>query len=55
MSFGLREEFVDWHGRIGGKETTFLVHGEETVMMALAPHLVGSRVEMPRLHESFAF
>lgn len=48
-----QQELVDWHGRIDGKETTYLVHGEEAAMTALAPHLAGSQVEMPQLHEVF--
>jgi metallo-beta-lactamase family protein len=48
-----QQELVDWHRRIAGKEATFLVHGEETVMQALAPHLAGGRVMMPAPHSSF--
>ena len=47
-------ELVDWHNRIGETETTFLVHGEEAAMAALAPFLAG-RVELPELHQTFAF
>jgi metallo-beta-lactamase family protein len=48
-----QQELAAWHGRIEGKETTYLVHGEEGAMTELAPHLAGGRVEMPTLHEAF--
>jgi metallo-beta-lactamase family protein len=46
-------ELLAWHQRIGGSTTTFLVHGEEQTMQELAKKLPKTRVEMPRLHESF--
>ncbi len=48
-----QRELVDWHDRIGGRQTTFLVHGEEAVMKALAGRLSAPRIEMPALHQSF--
>ena len=48
-----QQELLAWHGSIGGCERTFLVHGEEPAMKALADHLRGSRVEIPRLGERF--
>lgn len=47
-----QSELLTWHGRVGARHDTFLVHGEETVMAALAARLTG-RVHMPRLHEEF--
>jgi len=49
-----QRELIAWHQRVEGARTTFLVHGEETAMCALAPHFTRGQVEMPRLHESFA-
>ena len=46
-----QRELLEWHGRISGCERTFLVHGEEPAMKALAGHLTG-RVEMPRSGEA---
>ncbi|WP_028319749.1 MBL fold metallo-hydrolase RNA specificity domain-containing protein [Desulfobulbus elongatus] len=48
-----QRELCKWHGRTGSPERTFLVHGEEKAMQALAGRLTGTTVEMPRLHESF--
>ena len=47
-----QRELVDWRRGIADTSTTFLVHGEETAMAALAPHLPG-RIEMPKLHQVF--
>jgi len=48
-----QRELLAWHNSIGGRERTFLVHGEEPAMKALADQLQGGRVEMPRLGEQF--
>ncbi len=48
-----QRELLNWHSRTGAPERTFLVHGEEKAMQALATHLKATRVEMPCLHESF--
>ncbi|MGC2415256.1 MAG: MBL fold metallo-hydrolase [Stellaceae bacterium] len=47
-----QQELLAWHRGIADVETTFLVHGEEPVMVALAPHLSG-HIEMPALHQVF--
>ena len=48
-----QRELLAWHSSIGGCERTFLVHGEEPAMKALADRLQGGRVEMPRLGERY--
>jgi len=48
-----QRELLDWHALTGNPERTFLVHGEEAAMQALADQLTGVTVAMPRLHESF--
>jgi len=50
-----QRELLNWRGRVGGVETTFLVHGEEAALTALAGALPGDHIEMPRLHETFPF
>lgn len=47
-----QQELVDWRDRIGGVEKTFLVHGEEAAMSALAEKLSGP-VEAPYQHQTF--
>lgn len=46
-------ELLDWHGRIGGVETTFLVHGDDKAMRHFAGKLKSSRAERPALHQVF--
>ena len=48
-----QRELLAWRNRIGGCETTFLVHGEEPAMKRLAGHLPNCRVEMPGPGEVF--
>lgn len=48
-----QRELLHWHGQTGSPQRTFLVHGEEKAMLALASHLTSTRVEMPLLHQSF--
>ncbi|MYM57117.1 MBL fold metallo-hydrolase RNA specificity domain-containing protein [Thalassovita mangrovi] len=48
-----RSDLLDWHGRTGTPEVTFLVHGEEDSTQSFAKALKGTRVEMPQLHQSF--
>jgi metallo-beta-lactamase family protein len=48
-----QNELLEWHSRIAGKQTTFLVHGEAPVMKELARHLQGLRIEIPSLHQVF--
>jgi metallo-beta-lactamase family protein len=49
-----RSELLAWHGATGGPERTFLVHGEEETMQHFGAGLQGTRVEMPRLGETFS-
>jgi metallo-beta-lactamase family protein len=46
-------ELLQWHGRCGRPETTFLVHGEKDSMTAFASLLEKTRVELPELHQEF--
>jgi len=46
-------ELLDWHGRIGRPQATFLVHGDPDAMRAFAARLEHTRVEMPELHQSY--
>jgi metallo-beta-lactamase family protein len=48
-----RDELLAWHARTGEPETTFLVHGDETVMEAFGHRLKGTRVERPALNDVF--
>src|SRR5262249_13875393 len=47
-----QRELAAWHSHASAKRT-FLVHGEEGAMNALAPLLKPSEVVMPRLNETF--
>ena len=47
-----QSELLTWQKQAGAKRT-FLVHGEEDTMKKFAVHLVGTRVEMPWLHQVF--
>jgi metallo-beta-lactamase family protein len=47
-------ELLDWHSRTNASRT-FLVHGDEEVMRGFAGHLRNSKVEMPKLNETFEF
>lgn len=46
-------ELLDWHQQTGDPKTTFLVHGEEESMHALAKKLKNTQVVMPALHQKF--
>jgi metallo-beta-lactamase family protein len=46
-------ELVAWHAGIRGKRRTFIVHGEERAMNALAPLLRDTIVEIPQLHSAY--
>ena len=46
-------ELLAWHQKIGAPERTFLVHGEEEVMSGFALKLQNTKVEMPKLGQSF--
>ncbi|HWB49109.1 MAG TPA: MBL fold metallo-hydrolase [Stellaceae bacterium] len=48
-----QHELVDWRRGVAGVERTFLVHGEEAAMSALALELPGA-VEMPFRHQGYA-
>jgi metallo-beta-lactamase family protein len=48
-----RQDLIAWHARTGARERTFLVHGEEKPMKALAEALAPARVDRPRPHQSF--
>jgi metallo-beta-lactamase family protein len=48
-------ELIAWRQRMTGIETTFIVHGEESVMRTLAAKLAPGRVEIPALHQSYEF
>jgi metallo-beta-lactamase family protein len=45
-------ELLTWHGQTGASRT-FLTHGEEPTMQQFAARVVKTRVEIPRLHQSF--
>ncbi|HHK41710.1 MAG TPA: MBL fold metallo-hydrolase, partial [Planctomycetaceae bacterium] len=45
-------ELVAWHAKTSAA-TTYLVHGEELAMGALAPLLRDTRVARPKLNEEF--
>ena len=46
-------ELLAWHAHTGNPKTTYLVHGEEKSMQALAQKIGNSHVEMPKLHQQF--
>ena len=46
-------ELLEWHGRIGAVEQTFLVHGDDEVMRHFARKIKSGRVEMPALHQAY--
>ena len=48
-----QSELIAWRAGIAGIDTTFLVHGEEPTMRALAAKLGNARVEIPALHQSY--
>ena len=45
-------ELLAWHAQAGAART-FLTHGEEQTMQQFADRLVGTQVEMPKLHQTF--
>ena len=47
-----QQELIDWHAHIAGVQQTFLVHGEEAAMSALAEKLPDP-VEAPYQHQTF--
>jgi metallo-beta-lactamase family protein len=46
-------ELLAWHAKTGNPKTTYLVHGEEKSMQALARKITNSQVEMPELHQQY--
>lgn len=46
-------ELLAWHAKTGNPQTTYLVHGEESSMQALARKIGNSHVEMPELHQQY--
>jgi len=46
-------ELLAWHAKTGNPKTTYLVHGEEKSMQALAQKIANSHVEMPELHQQY--
>jgi metallo-beta-lactamase family protein len=46
-------ELLAWHAKTGNPKTTYLVHGEEKSMQALAQKITNSQVEMPELHQQY--
>jgi metallo-beta-lactamase family protein len=47
-----KAELLTWQKQTSAKRT-FLVHGEEDIMMQFAAHLTGTRVEMPGPNQIF--
>jgi metallo-beta-lactamase family protein len=45
-------ELLDWHGQTNASRT-FLVHGDEEVMLRFAALLHNTKVEMPKFNEMF--
>jgi len=45
-------ELVAWHAQ-SAPARTFLVHGDEDSMRAIAPRFRNTRVEMPSLNQQF--
>jgi metallo-beta-lactamase family protein len=48
-----RSELLAWHRQAGKPEITFLVHGEQEEKESFAKALKHTRVEMPKLHQSY--
>ena len=48
-----RKELLNWHRHTGAPEVTFLIHGETGARESFAKALSGTRVEMPKQHQSF--
>ncbi|MEE4301275.1 MAG: MBL fold metallo-hydrolase [Pseudomonadales bacterium] len=46
-------QLADWHQRTGPAARTFLVHGDEDAMDALAARLTDTEVECPELHAEY--
>ena len=48
-----QQGLLQWHEKTGNPGTTYIVHGEERAMEALAPLLTSTTVLMPELHQDF--
>ena len=48
-----RSDLIDWHGRTGSPEVSFLVHVEDKARAALANGLSPARVELPTQHQHY--
>ena len=46
-------ELLAWHAHTGNPRRTYLVHGEQRSMQALAQKITNSHVEMPALHQQY--
>jgi metallo-beta-lactamase family protein len=49
-----RDELLAWHRLTGNPETTFLVHGDEEAMRSFSTQLTDTKVEIPRLHQTYS-
>jgi len=47
-------ELLAWHQQTGHPKTTFLVHGDKEVMPVFSGKLQNTRVEIPKLHQSYS-
>jgi len=48
-----QQQLAAWHARTGPAPRTFLVHGDEDAMDALAGRLSDTHVECPELHATY--
>lgn len=48
-----QSELIAWHAMTGRPKTTFLVHGEQESMEAIAQKLDSVEVKIPKLHQSY--
>ncbi len=48
-----QSELLAWHKLTGDPKTTFLVHGEEKSMRAIAAKLKNTNIEMPVMHQEY--
>ena len=48
-----QSELLAWHAHTGNPRTTYLVHGEESSMRALAQKIHNGRVLMPERHQTY--
>lgn len=48
-----KRELLDRYGRIGGVETTYMVHGDSGAMHYFARQLIGVRTEIPAPNQEY--